>query len=482
MALQSQLKDDQHVQAVQRVIGRLDLEPLREVYRGTGSRPYPPELMLAVVLVQILAGLSSPAQWFRDARSRDQCKMVGRGIAPSRSAWYDFRDRAAKFIDSVHQQIIHDAIDSGLVDPGEAALDGTFTAANASRHKIYNLTQINRRLNKLKRAIRSNDDPLQIAAAKPLEKIPGWIGHTAAGRIRQLENLRQAKREVLHKIGDNRKAHARYRRDEAKMVVSPADHEAMIGRDKYDVVRPLYNTQYLTDCQSGVILGFEVFRLNSDNGTLGPMVEKCQRITRSRIQTIHADAGYCSIFDLKDCERLGADLWAPVQDNTLQQRKLANGEVQIPSGEFGFDPSTEELTCPAGFEMKLVRTVEVPRACGRTLPELRFEQSAKNCSGCSLASRCLGDRSKRRMVSRPKDQPLLDAQKEKMSGEAGRMSKRKRVTTVERSFGDGKLHRNQNHQHGRGLSRVRVEVGLLAIAQNALSLYNREKRRQRGAP
>ena len=463
-------------------MGRINTDLLRGVYSGTGSKPFRPELMLAVALVQILIGRTSPAQWFRDATSRDQCKLVGQGIAPSRSAWYDFRDRAAKFIGALHQHIINDATDTDLIDPVEVAVDGTFTAANASRHKIYNLKQINRRLNKLKRVIRSLDDPLQIAAAKPLQKVPKWIAPTTAGRGRQLESLRQAKRELLNKIDDNRKAHSRYRRDEAKMVVSPADPEAVIGRDKHDVVRPLYNIQYMTDCESGVILGFEVFRQNSDNTTLGPMIEHCQRIVGGRLQIVHADASYCSILDLMDCERLKIDLWAPVQDNTMQQRKLANGHTQIPSGEFNFDSSTGELQCPAGHAMKQVRNVHLPRACGRTVPELRFEQLEENCSACPLAVKCLGDNAKRRTISRQKDQHLLDAQREKMSGEAGRRSRIKRGSSVERSFGDRKLHRNQAHQNGRGIARVRTEVGLVAIAQNILTLYNREKRCKNTSP
>lgn len=85
--------------------------------------------------------------------------------------------------------------------------------------------------------------------------------------------------------------------------------------------------------------------------------------------------------------------------------------------------------------------------------------------------------SKRRTISRQKEeQHLLDAQKDKMSGEAGRRSRSKRGSSVERSFGVWKLHRNQAHQHGRGLARVRAEVGLLALAQNTLTLYNHEKR------
>jgi hypothetical protein len=188
---------------------------------------------------------------------------------------------------------------------------------------------------------------------------------------------------MLENIGDNRKKHCRYRRDETRMVISPADIDAVIGRDKHKVLRPLYNTQLMTDCASDVIVAFGVWSQANDNGTLVPMIEKTQRITYSRLHTVHADSGYCSILDLQDCESLNIDLYAPIQDNTNQLgRKSGSGESQVPSSEFRFEESSGELTCPAGHAMKLVREVQLPRADGRSLGELRYEQSGEHCSGC----------------------------------------------------------------------------------------------------
>ena len=64
-----------------------------------------------------------------------------------------------------------------------------------------------------------------------------------------------------------------------------------------------------------------------------------------------------------------------------------------------------------------------------------------------------------------------------MESEQGKQSGRLRGQVIERRFADGKRHRNQGTQNGRGLHRVRAEVGLLAVAQNTLALYNLEKRR-----
>lgn len=462
---------------------QLDLEEINEVYRGTGSAPYPPVLMLAIVLFEILRGVSSPAQWHRDASTRDQCKLLGQGITPSRTAWYDFRDRAAKFTEKIHQQLVGGAIERELIDPYECSLDGTFTAASASRHKIFNLKQINRRLNKLKRAVRSLDDASQVASQKELPTIPAWIAPTSSGRDQQLNRYRQAKLRLLEKIDENRQKHCRYRRDESKMVISPADVDAVIGKDKHKVIRPLYNTQCMTDCASDVIVAFGVYAQSNDSGTLAPMINKSQEATDGRVKTVHADSGYCSILELKDCQLQHIDLYAPVQDNRSQPgRKSAGGESQIPSRDFVFDEATQEMTCPQGNLMKRVRTVQVPRADGRTLGEFRFEQSVDHCCQCPLASRCLGPNAKRRTVSRQVEQSVLDRQIEKMNTPEGKRSKKIRAQVIERRFADGKKHRGQGIQNGRGLFRVQAEVGLLVIAQNTLTLYNLEIRRKDNKP
>ncbi|QDV82562.1 transposase [Stieleria magnilauensis] len=260
------------------------------------------------------------------------------------------------------------------------------------------------------------------------------------------------------------------------MVISPADIDAVIGKDKKKVVRPLYNVQYMTDCASDVIVAYGVWAQNNDNGTLVPMIQKTKAMTAGRLRKVHADSGYCSILDLQDCTNENIDLFAPVPNNTAASRKLPNGEIQIPSKDFCFDESTRTMTCPNGNEMRFVKEVQVPRACGRTVGELRFEQSASVCSACPLAFRCIGGKSKRRTVARQSQQGVLDAQKTKMESEQGKRSGRLRGQVIERRFADGKLHRNQEPQNGRGLHRVRPEVGLLAVAQNTLTLYNLEKR------
>jgi transposase len=475
--LQQQLAEDDHVQAVEQFMARTDHQALYDAYRGTGSKPYRPDRLLAIVVVLILQGIRSPAKWAACAKNDDRCKLVGRGIAPSRTTLYNFRDRAAKFIEAFHAQMIQDAVRERRIDPTEGCLDGTFVAASASRHKMFHLKQVSRRLSVIKRAITKLDDPSQIASRRPLQKIPSWLAKTPSGRQEQLESFRAAKEKILDEIRVNRGLPSSLRRQEEGIKISPADADAVIGKDKLKTTRPLYNVQYMCDFGSDVILSYGVFRKKNDTGTLIPMIQKTHSIIGGQLNKVHADSGYCSLLELKDCLDLNVDLLAPVPERKGSKgRPTESGEVQIPVDEFDWDELSGSLNCPAAHTMRRVSRSKDPRADGRHVIELRFEQDPSRCATCEYRARCLACGSRRRTVRRLEDQALMDQQKAKMESETGVVSNRQRKMRIERRYGDSKKHRGGGELHGRGLSRATAETGLMVVAQNCLTLYLMLKR------
>jgi len=477
LELQERLDDDDHVQAVERFVAQTDHQALYDAYRGTGSKPYRPERLLAIVIVLILQGVRSPSKWAKNAKNDDRCKLVGRGIQPSRTTLYNFRDRAATFIEAFHTQMIQDAIKAKHIKPTEGCLDGTFVAASASRHKMFRLKQVSRRLSIIKRAIAMLDDPSQIASSRPLKKVASWLGKTPSGRQEQLQRFRAAKAKILDEIRVNRGLPRSLRLQEADIKLSPADVDAVIGKDKFKVTRPLYNVQYMCDFDSDVILSYGVFRKKNDTGTLIPMIEKTQSIIGGSLEKVHADSGYCSLLEVKDCVDVDVELFAPVPERKGSKgRQTDSGEVQISADEFDWNQSSASLRCPAGHSMRRVSRSKDPRADGRHVIELRFEQAEDRCVDCELATRCLASGSSRRTVRRLEDQPLMDAQKKKMESDAGVASSRHRKMRIERRYGDSKKHRGGGELHGRGFSRATAETGLMVVAQNCLTLYLLAKR------
>ena len=212
-----------------------------------------------------------------------------------------------------------------------------------------------------------------------------------------------------------------------------------------------------------------------DAGTLAPMIDKTQRIVGGRLKTMLADGAYCSILDLRDAENRNVDLLAPVPANSsTNKRKTASGEQQIPRSEFTYDATANSYTCPAGHTLPYREREGKQRFGGRTLDQYRYQCSAAHCQACPLASRCLAG-GKARTIRRMEGEELLEAQRTKMERDDVKARYALRGQTVERSFGDAKGNRRLERFHGRGITRVSAETGLLVLAQN-LQLLDRLQR------
>jgi transposase len=139
--------------AIDRFVDRLCLAELVASFTGRGSSAHRPDLMLKAVLFFLQRGLQSPADWFIACRDSRAAAWLLRGLRPSRARWYAFRKRCAGLIDSLNQQLLQQAISAGLLDVDVSVFDGTFLAANSSRHVLLNHKQLQRRLQQLEQAI-----------------------------------------------------------------------------------------------------------------------------------------------------------------------------------------------------------------------------------------------------------------------------------------------------------------------------------------
>jgi hypothetical protein len=283
-----------------RALARLDLGALYAAYGDTGSQAHPPVRLLAVVLYEIRRGRHGPAQWHRDACECEPVRWLLRGSVVARSCWYAFRDRVAPLLADFHQQVLALALDADITPATRAADDGTLVAANASRHKVVNLATLEKRAGPLAAVLaedlrRATASALSSPAAFPVPSPvaaplsapampgaaaslgvapapPAWLAASVAGRQQQQRRLEQA-RQRLHELqGNNQQKWPSKQKKADAIVVSLSDPEAVVGRDKEKVFRPLYNVQVLADLDSPLILGYAVFAQQNDAGVLGAML------------------------------------------------------------------------------------------------------------------------------------------------------------------------------------------------------------------
>jgi hypothetical protein len=442
----------------------IDQQILNDAYAGVGSAPHPPECMLRMVLYELLDGRPSPAQWHRDARCNDALKYLGRMIEPCRTACYNFRDRAERFIQQAHDQLLGVALDEKLLDSPEGVLDGTQFRACASRHRMLNQEQLNRRIEQLQTTIRQGSSA---------DDIPAWMAKTVSGRTEQLQRYEKAAAIVAARLAANAKKNKDKRLPEKRVLVSPSDPEAPIGRDKEKVFGPIYNAQYMVDPATHLILAVETFAQTSDVGTLIPMVRLTRQNVGESFHIVHADCAYCSLLDLRACEQMNVDLRSPVQENGLTEKKKQEKKRQgrLSKDDFVYSPEDNSYICPQGHRLKYTDRSCRRRHSDQFVVELRYRMSPEVCQVCPVAQNCLTPGAKARMIKRLEGQEILDAQRENMKTDIGLQSRRIRGQTVERAFADVKQHRKLRQLHCRTLRRAKVEIHLHVLAQNALTLF-----------
>lgn len=441
----------------------MDRRALDELYAGVGSLAYDPQMLLKMVLYQYLKGRRSPATWFEEAKLNEAMQWLGRGYVPARRTWYVFRNRVGRAIDRLHEQMIKTAIDDKLIDPIEAAQDGTSVAACASRHQMVNKQTLNRRMQLLSHVLDGKHP-----ASEPL---PHWVPPTGVGRQDLAKRMQRAETILNERIAKNAEKQAGKRKDSAKIQVSLTDPVAPLGRDKMKVFRPLYTVQYVLEQNSRMILSYCCEAVVTDCGTLIPMIDKTQKIVGDRLKTILADAAYCTILDLRECAARGVELLAPVQANSFTEKKTqAKTDRQLPREQFRFDETRNCYECPAGHELSYSGRERKQRHGGQTLWESRYQCDAVHCGSCPLLAQCLRPGSSSRTIKRLDGQELLDAQRVKMSDPEVQSRYALRSQTVELGFADARNHRGLQRFHGRGIDRARTETGLLVLAQNLLRL------------
>lgn len=173
---------------VERSVNLLDRRDIDACYSGQGARPFDPIPLLKVVLFEYLQGNLSPATWTEEAKLNEAVRFLARGYEPGRRTWYEFRDRASKFIDRLHVQIIKAAIDDELLDSSVGVLDGTFVAACASRHRLVNLPTLNAWIEQLDAIMKSTCNE---------EDNPKWVPSTPSGKG-DLANRMALARNILY--------------------------------------------------------------------------------------------------------------------------------------------------------------------------------------------------------------------------------------------------------------------------------------------
>jgi transposase len=543
LALDQQLPCDHPARWVDAVVKELDLESFAQHYAGVGSRAFPPDLLLKGVLFEMYyQSRLSPAQWARDCRELGPLRWLLFGLQPSRSCLYNFRDRVGPELDSWQQQILAKAQAEGFTSAEQAAIDGSLVAAYGSRHRLIRAPILDKRWQQLNAVMAADyqkitgktalsemlaileqpaatmpdaapdgkvtatpgasapaltpgletPTPTDLSPATPLAEMatPGtlaWMATSPGGRRQQRQKYHQARQRMqelqARHAKDNTKRSKRQRRSFERLRVSPTEPEAALGIDKLKTFRPLYNVQLAYALDADFILGEQVFAAVTDHNLLAPVVQRTQQLTGRPLRQLLGDGIYASVLDLLWCAQQGITMYSGAgKDVAVPAGSGKRAPKQLPKKEFTWLPEQQAYRCPEGHLLKFSRTSQERRGPTQELKVLQYRCAPEHCQACPRQSACTPKPAQGRSIKRSEHEHLVEALRQRMQEPEGEALYKLRKQTVERGFADIKTHRGLQRFRSYGLERARIQVRLLVLMHNALTLLRAREKRALATP
>ena len=247
---------------------------------------------------------------------------------------------------------------------------------------------------------------------------------------------------------------------------SKTDPDATFMRMKEDHMRngqlkPGYNPQVSTNRQ--FILNYTLHQCAGDTSTYPLHMEDFHSLYGRYPDISVCDAGYGSEENYLYAFRHGIETFIKYNYFHKEQKRSFRNDPFL-SANFYYNEETDGMYCPMGQRMK--RLSDVKRTTDNGFVRTISRYRARNCKGCPLRCRCHRSRSERIVQVNHRLRKIKEREREKLLSAEGLKYRSQRPQDVEAVFGNLKNNKHFKRFHLRGLKKVEIEFGLLAIAHN----------------
>jgi transposase len=485
-----ELIDSNHpVRVVNLVIDNLDLDPLIEKYKGGGTSSYHPRLMLKVLIYGYLTNLYSSRKIEQALEQNIHFMWLSGMNHPDHNTINRFRsDRLKGVLKEIFSQVVHLLIESGQVTIKEVYLDGTKIEANANRYTFVWGRAIRTSREKIKKQLEELWEYAEQVAKEELENNePEDFEQIDAEKVKQtIERIdraladKQVNKKVKQKLNYARKNWPenlnRYEEQEKQLSdrksFSKTDPDATFMRMKEDhmlngQLKPAYNWQIST--QNQYILGYSLHQRPTDTATLPSHMESLKETLGQMPEILIADAGYGSEQNYEYLEKNGVEAF--VKFNNFDKENTRKWKVNpFRIENLHFNQEQDCFYCPMGQAMNFVREKVIKSEIGYR-QNVRIYQ-AQNCKGCPMRGPCHRRKENRTIEPNPRLLRYKEIVRQNLNSERGKQYRSRRPIEVESVFGNIKNNQNFRRFMLRGMKKVEIEAGLLALAHNLKKMAN----------
>lgn len=478
---------DHPVRVVHEVLEKVDISLLMKQYRPGGASSYHPRMLLKAVVYAYINNIYSSRK-IEQALQESIYFMWLTGMSkPDHNTINRFRgQRLQKTLQPIFTQVVLLLCEEGLLSLKDLYTDGTKIEANANRYTFVWGKTIKTSRERIKQQLDELWKYAQSVASSEMDdtdpsgfkKIDKETVQATVEKINTALKDKKVTAKVRQKLNYARKhwpvALDKYEQQEkilgtSRSSYSKTDPDATFMRMKDDHMRngqlkPGYNVQISTNQQ--YIAAYSVHQSTTDTPALIPHLQQHIRNLGKKPNNITADAGYGSEQNYQWLEKkqITAYVKHPYFDRNQSER--LRSKRPYTADQFHYDEQKHRYYCPAGKPMKKIgrqiRTDKTRSGIAQTI--IRYQ--AKNCARCPLRKQCHPGKGNRMIAVNHNLNRLRQQADKRLKTKRGIQKRRQRCFDTEPVFANIKHNHHFKRFMLRGLDKVMVETGLLALAHN----------------
>lgn len=470
------------VRLVNQVVDKLNIDKIIKLYKGGGTTSFHPRMLIKVLFYAYLNNIYSCRRIERALQENIYFMWLSGNSTPDYRTINYFRGKRLKgTIQELFADIVRMLHELEYVSLKVQYIDGTKIESAAGRYTFVWKKSVEKNKAKLEANIASvlSDIDAQIKRDQSelgKDEIPRTIdSKELKKRIEQINtSLNQGSKSTQKDLKKLKEDYLpRLQKYEEQLDIlgernsySKTDPDAVFMRMKEDhmkngQLKPAYNTQISTEEQ--FITHYSIHQTATDTTTLPEHLEGFESHYGKQTEQVVADSGYGSEQNYELME--GQDITAFVKYNYFhmeQKRKHKQDPFSVQN--LYYNDQEDFYVCPAGQKLSFVGQTTRTSANGYVAQVSCYQ--AQRCEGCPMRGQCHKAQGNRLIEVNHRLNQLKAKAREKLLSEEGLYHRSKRPIEVEAVFGQMKSNNRFTRFSMKGLEKVAVEFGLMAIAHN----------------
>jgi len=490
------IPQDHVVRLVSQVVDNLDLTSIIKTYKGGGTSSYHPRMLLKVLFYAYLNNIFSSRKIEKALHENIHFMWLSGKQFPDFRTINNFRSKKLKNqIQEIFSSIVMMLAELGAVDIHAVSFtDGTKIEANANRYTFvwrgsvnYHKKNLEEKLKKILQEINSqikrdneednNDTFNQSTITKELleKKIKELNEALKASKLnekqqkkiaKQLKNIEEKELSRLEKYED-----ALEIMGEQRNSYSKTDTDATFMRMKEDhmkngQLKPAYNVQIST--QNQIITNFGIFQDRNDTATLPAHLNQYYANYQTYPSATVGDAGYGSEENYEFLAEHKIENYLKYNWFHKEQKKKFQKDISRQENLY-YNQEQDYYICPMGQKMQRIQTETRITKTGYKQQIAVYQ--AQNCNDCPVRGVCHKSKNNRKIYVNHNLQKHKAIARENLLSEQGIAYRKQRSIEPESVFGQIKQNKGFRRFLLRGIEKVEIEFGLVAISHNLQKMW-----------